>query len=460
MLLSAKHKSRFVTGFLSNPARVIVTSFAVLILVGALFLMLPFCSRTGIGLDFLSALFTATSATCVTGLIVVDTYTQFSVVGQLVILALIQMGGLGLVAFATFFNLAIRKKIGLKSLYVAQESINSDNMYNMGYLIKLIFVMTFAIEFVGACVLSSVFVPQFGVQGIFISIFIAVSSYCNAGFDILGFQGEFSSVIHYQDNPVVLITIMLLIICGGLGFIVWQDIGHMRKSKRLMLHTKIVLLGTALLIVLGAVLVMAFEWRNPNTLGPMTAGEKVLNSFFQSVTARTAGYNSFDNNSMFGVTKLLTVILMFIGAAPGGTGGGIKVTTFYVLVMTVVCVMRGKNETIIDKRKVDQSVIYKAMAVTAVAFLVVLASTATIFFTSHTGGVNFSEIDALFESVSAFGTVGLTTGVTGVANTASRLVLILTMFIGRVGPVSLALSLALRPRDKSTIMPEAKIMVG
>lgn len=460
MVLKAKRKTRLIAAFSANPTRIIVSSFAFLILLGAGLLMLPFSSREGHPLDFLSALFTATSATCVTGLIVVDTYTQFTRFGQIVILGLIQLGGLGLVAFATFFNVAIRKKIGLKSLHLAQESASTDNTNNMRYLIKLIFVVTFSIELTGACILSSVFVPQYGAEGLFISLFLSVSAYCNAGFDVLGFQTPFASLINYQDNPVVLITVMALITCGGLGFIVWQDLARFPTTKRLMLHSKIVLAGTAFLTVFGAIFILCAEWGNPRTIGDMDVGTKVLNSFFQSVTSRTAGFNSFDNGTMHGITKLGTVVLMFIGAAPGGTGGGIKVTTFYVLVMTVVCVMKGKEDTIIDKRKVDKSVIYKAMSVTVIAVIVVLIATGTIFFTSHSGGRLFNEIDALFEATSAFGTVGLTNGVTGLSNIPSRIVLLVTMFIGRVGPVSLALSLALRPQDKSTVMPEAKIMVG
>lgn len=460
MLLQAKNKFHFLSSFFSNPARIIVSSFALLILAGAFVLMLPICAKSGQPTDFISALFTATSATCVTGLIVVDTFTHFTIFGQVVILFLIQLGGLGLVTFATFFNIAIRKKIGLKSLYVAQESVNSDSMSEIGRLIKLIFTVTILFEFVGALILASVFVPEFGRSGIFMAIFIAVSSYCNAGFDILGVQGQYVSLTNYHDNPVVLITVMALIISGGLGFIVWQDIFHFRQRKKITIHTKIVLISSATLILIGTALVAMFEWDNMQTIGSMSAGEKVLNSFFHSVSSRTAGFNSFSMNDMFGITKMFTVILMFIGAAPGGTGGGIKVTTFYVLLMTVVCAVRGKDETIVDKRKVDKSVVYKALAVVSIALLVVLISTSTIFFTSHTGGVNFSEIDALFESVSAFGTVGLSSGVTGLANTASRLVLVFTMFIGRVGPVSLALSLALRIQKKNTVLPEAKIMVG
>lgn len=438
----------------------IVLSFAMLILMGTLLLMLPISTRAGTGTPFLEALFTATSATCVTGLVVRDTFTYFSIFGQLIILTLIQLGGLGLVTFATFFNIAIRKRVGLKSLYVAQESVSSNSMNGVGHLIKMIFTITFSFEFVGALVLMTVFVPRYGLGGIFISIFLAVSAYCNAGFDILGFEGQYSSLVHYFDNPVVLCTIAALIICGGLGFIVWQDLYHYRTRRHLALHTKIVLISTGVLIVGGAILFGALEWNNVHTLGPMTPFQKVLNSFFASVTARTAGFNSIANEHTFGVTKLVMVVLMFIGAAPGGTGGGIKVTTAYVLLMTVVCVMTGKEDTIVDKRKVDKSIVYKAMAVMSVAIGAVVISTATIFFTSHRGGVTFSEIDALFESVSAFGTVGLTAGITIVANTASRIVLILTMFLGRVGPMSLALSLAMRPQKKNTIMPEAKIMVG
>lgn len=422
--------------------------------------MLPICAKSGLPTDFITALFTATSATCVTGLVVVDTFTYFSIFGQVVMLILIQLGGLGLVTFATFFAITIRKKIGLKSLYVAQESLSSDNMSDMGHLMKLIFIVTISFEFIGALILSTVFIPQYGAAGIFISIFTAISAYCNAGFDIMGFQGQYSSLTNYYDNPVVLITIIALIVCGGLGFIVWQEIFHIRKRRKLSVHSRIVLISTAILIILGAVLFSLSEWNNTKTIGDMPVYQKIMNSIFQSITTRTAGFNTVPIENMFGVTKLIMVMLMFIGAAPGGTGGGIKITTFYVLFMTVVCVIKGKDETVIGKHKVDKSVIYKAMAVCSIGLLVICISASTIFFTSHSGGVSFSEIDALFESVSAFGTVGLSSGVTGLANGASRIILILTMFIGRVGPVSLALSLAARVQNKNTVLPEAKIMVG
>lgn len=470
--------------------------------------MLPISSRSGESLDLISALFTATSATCVTGLVVVDTYTHFSLFGQVVILILIQLGGLGLVAFATFFNLAIRKRIGFKTLYLAQESTSAYSMYNTKFLIKLIFIVTFSIELVGALLLMLVFVPELGTQGIFVSIFLAVSAYCNAGFDVLGFKEGGGSLTPYYDNPFLLIVISLLVIAGGLGFIVWQDLirveevekiiekpktdntneNNKNKSKnkdkekdkkedeplivrykylrfrnkdeKLMLHTKIVLVSTIALLAIGTLFVLAFEWSNPHTLGEMSVGNKILNSFFQSVTSRTAGFNTIDNGSLLGLTKMVTIILMLIGAAPGGTGGGIKVTTVYVLMKTVVCVMQGKDETIIDNKRVDKSVIYKAIAVLTIALMVVSVTTSIIFFTSHNEGVTFREMDAVFEAVSAFGTAGISNGVTALANIPSRITLMITMFIGRVGPVSLALSLALRPLDKTIVFPEAKIMVG
>lgn len=458
-MLQLKKKSTWSNSFFSNPARAIVLSFAFLILFGAVLLTLPICSKSGLGTSFQDALFTATSATCVTGLVVVDTFTHFSLAGQLVILFLIQLGGLGLITFATFFNIAIRKRMGLKSLNVAKESVNSSSLNDIGKLVRTIFSVTFVFEAIGAIILMTVFVPTYGGKGFFISMFLAVSAFCNAGFDILGFEGQFSSLVTFNDNPVVLLTIMGLIICGGLGFIVWRDIYESFKTRKISIHTKIILWTTLFLILAGGLAFMIFEWHNPKTIGSMPVFDKILNSFFLSVSSRTAGFNSFDIEPMYGISKLFCIILMFIGAAPGSTGGGIKITTFIVIVMCVVSVLSGKEETIISKRKVDKSVVYKSLAIAMTAFMAVVISTSTIFFTSHSG-VSFKEIDSLFESVSAFGTVGLSSGVTGLANQASRFVLIITMFIGRVGPLSLALSLSMRNNSKTTVMPEAKIIVG
>ena len=457
MHISEKRRAQI----LGNPARIIVTSFAVIILAGSLLLMLPVCSKSGTVTPFLDTLFTATSATCVTGLVVVDTYLHWSVFGQLIILLMIQIGGLGLITFATFFNIAIGRRLGLRSMQLAQEGVSSMNMFDTTRLIKMIITISLVFEGIGALVLCTVFVPDFGAEGIYVSFFLAVSAYCNAGIDILGRQGAYASLTHYADNPVVLITIMALIICGGLGFIVWHDLYQYKKTHRLMLHTKIVLIITGILIFSGAVIFLALEWNNPATLKNMPVDDKIANAFFQSVTARTAGFNSVSVDGMTGATKLSSILLMFIGAAPGSTAGGIKVTTFVVLVMTVISVIRGREDTTVLGRRVDKLVVYKALAVFSLAGIAVAVSTSIIFFSSDSLH-HISGIDALFESVSAFGTVGLSVGVTEVANSISRIALILTMFLGRVGPVSLALSLAMHGNNKhkGQVIPEGKILVG
>ena len=443
---------------LQNPAMMIVGSFLILILAGALLLTLPVFNREGVFTPFLNSLFTATSATCVTGLIVYDTYTYFNMGGQTVIITLIQLGGLGLVTLTSFFYLLIGKRLGLRTAHLAQESVNSDEQINTARLIKMLVFLTAGIELAGALLLSIYFVPEFGQYGIFMSVFFAVSAYCNAGFDLLGMRGEFSSLLSVNDQPLVLLTIMGLIICGGLGFIVWQDLWNYHRRRRLFLHTKIVLISTAILVFGGALLFLVLEWDNPATMGGMSFGQKLLNALFQSVTTRTAGFDALNNPGMQGTSKLLSVVLMFIGAAPGSTGGGIKVTSIVVLVMTVFSVMRGRSETIIHHRRIDKMIVYKALSVMFLGMLLVMLTSGVILATSSSD----SSVDALFEATSAFATVGLTAGVTSVADGFSKVMLIIAMFLGRVGPVSFALSISVAAgtRDKKQIIPEGKIWVG
>lgn len=457
------HLGRRRPSFLNNPARVIVASFALLILTGALVLTLPVCSTSGTFTDFFTTLFTATSASCVTGLIVVDTGTFFTPFGQGVILALIQLGGLGIVTFATFFNIALRKRLALHTMKVATEQVSAIDQFDARKLVSSILVITFSCEAIGAVLLGFTFIPQFGSNGIYYSIFIAVSAFCNAGFDQFGFLGEFSGMTNFAHNPAVLIPVAALIIFGGLGFIVWYDLIKFHKTHRLLLHTKVVLITTLVLLVVGTVLILIFEGNNPATLGEMNFGDKLTNSFFQSTTTRTAGFNSIDNGAMTSVSKMVSILLMFIGAAPGSTGGGIKVTSFVVILMTVFSVMRNKNEAIVGKRRVAQFTVYKAITVTSIALLAIGIATLTICFSNDLGNSeNVSGVNALFESVSAFSTVGLTAGVTAVANEVSRFVLILTMFLGRVGPISLALSITanISTKNKNQVIPEGKIIVG
>lgn len=445
----------------TSPARAICLSFFAVIAVGTILLILPFSSRDGQFTNPLDALFTATSATCVTGLVVFDTATKWTTIGQIVILALIQIGGLGLVTITTFFNLAIGKKLGFRSMQRAQEAINVEGSMNINNMIRIVVKASIIVESIGALLLMIVFVPKYGGHGVFISIFLAISAFCNAGFDVLGFESQFTSLTEFNGSPIVILTISGLIIIGGLGFIVWSDLMEFRKTKHLILQTRVVLLITAFLIGSGMVMFLVCEWNNPHTMANLPLGEKISAAYFQSVTTRTAGFNSIDITKMNLITKTLSMVLMFIGAAPGSTGGGIKVTTLAVIIMTVVSVVRGREDTIIMKRKVSQSTVYKSLAIIVMAALLVITAGGVMYFTIPDDSVE-TGIDALFEAVSAFATVGLSSGVTAVANVPSKLILILTMFTGRVGPISFVLSLALKAGNptRSQVIPDGRLMVG
>lgn len=441
-----------------NPALVIIISFVIVILVGAFLLTMPFCSRDGKLTPFLPALFTATSATCVTGLAIYDTYTHFSIIGQAVILCLIQIGGLGLVTMTSFFYMLVRRKVGLRTAQLAQESISADSRGETVRLLKMVMAVTFGTELIGCLLMMSILVPEYGQYGIFMSVFLAISSYCNAGFDLFASPLPGGSLSSVQDNYLLLTIIILLIICGGLGFVVWQDLFAYHKRKTLRFHTRIVLVGTAALLLIGCVVFLLIEWNNPATLGPMPPLKKLFHAFFQSVTCRTAGFTAFDQGQMYTGSKLFAVLLMFIGAAPGSTAGGVKLTTVLVLFMTVVSVVRGEEDTHILGRRIDKSLIYRSMAVCFLGLCIVLATSSVLVICS---GVDV--VDALYEAVSAFATVGLTAGVTGVADTVSLLALILTMFLGRIGPVAFVMSLAARPKTPASRLrkdPEGKLWVA
>ena len=358
----------------------------------------------------------------------------------------------------SFFYLLIGKRVGLRTAHLTQESVGSDQRLNTGKLTKFLVFFTAVMELLGGRLLSIYFVPRFGRYGIFMSAFFAISSYCNAGFDLLGMNGAFGSLISVNDQPLVLLTLSALIICGGLGFVVWQDLWNYRKRRQLFLHTKIVLASTGILLAGGALLFLLLEWNNPKTIGSMPFWQKLLNAFFQSVTTRTAGFDALNNPGMTGASKLVSTVLMFIGAAPGSTGGGVKITSAVVLIMTVFSVMKGEEDTIIRKRRIDKSVVYKALAVTALGVLLVILTAGILLASSPA----VSSVDALFEAVSAFGTAGLTAGVTGTASSFSRIMLIFAMFCGRVGPVSFALSISAASGSKSSrqVLPEGTIWVG
>ncbi len=449
---------------LISPTRVIVLSFALIIAAGTILLLLPFSTRAGLTTNLSDALFTATSATCVTGLIVADTYQHWTEFGQVVIILLIQIGGLGLVTLVAFFNLLLGKRLGLRSIQTATESVGGGGFDDAGALVKNVIMMSLIFEGIGAMLLGFVFIPEFGVEGIFVSIFIAISAFCNAGFDILGRSQEYLSVTEYNNNPYLFLIIMALIICGGLGFVVWYDLKNYRKTRRITLHTRIVLIMTGILIVGGAVLVWLFERSNPDTIGDMPLWQQIINSFFQSVTLRTAGFNSFDLASMHDTTKLVSSGLMFIGAAPGSTGGGIKVTTLAVIIFTVISVLKNREDTQMLGRRIVKAAVYRALVVFILSSCVVMITSSVVFFSDITS-VNVSSIDVIYESTSAFATVGSSVGITDVSTLLARLTLIFTMFIGRVGPVSLLLSIVIGHNEvsnnkKNQVIPEGNIIIG
>lgn len=447
------------TGLLAgrSPAQIICGSFIVVILLGAVLLTLPISSREG-RLGFIDAMFTATSATCVTGLVVRDTFLQFSPFGQAVVLLLIQIGGLGLVTLTSFFALAVRRRMGFRDLRLLGESVSADGYAQATDVLKIVIKLAAFFETLGTVLFLFVFVPQFGVEGVWVSVFSAISSFCNAGFDLFGRFGAYSSYAPYVNNYYVQAVAMFLIMAGGLGFMVWVEIGEWRKKRRLSLHARVVLIFSVLLWIGGGLGFAAMEWSNPATLAPLSVPGKLMAGLFQSVSARTAGMNTVDLAACSPVSKLLLSVLMFIGAAPGGTGGGVKVTTFAVLVLTIRSVAQGRDDCIIDGHRIDHKTVYRSLTIITLGALAATAATLVVFFDTPE---TVSVIDALFESCSAFGTVGLTVGVTGQLNSFAKVIYMVVMFIGRVGPVSLAISLTAKPDDnKRRILPEGHINVG
>jgi len=439
-------------GKMMTPSRVLVFGFAAVILFGALLLTLPQATLNGMGLPFLNAAFTATSAVCVTGLVVVDTATTFTQFGQCVILLLIQVGGLGFMTFATLFAMILGRRITLKERLLLQEALNQVSVQGIVRLAKSVLQISFTIEAIGALILTLRWSSDFGwSKALYYGIFHSISAFNNAGFDLFG---NFSSLTAYVGDPFVNITIMLLIICGGLGFIVLADLLTFRKKFRL--HTKIVLQVSAALILIGAVVIFLMEYTNPMTLGPLPFGTKVLAAFFQSVSPRTAGFNTINLAGMYDTTLLSMIVLMFIGASPGSTGGGIKTTTFIAIFLSVLSTYRSDPHVVLGGRTLPKDVIQKAWAITSSAVVLIFV---IISILSLTERVDFLTI--LFEVTSAFGTVGLTLGITPMLTDVGKMAIILTMFIGRVGPLTLAFVLSQKKNKKAHIKyPDEKILIG
>ncbi|GFN23158.1 TrkH family potassium uptake protein [Thermanaeromonas sp. C210] len=440
-----------------TPTQGIVIGFACVILAGTLLLMLP-VSSAGRATDFLTALFTATSAVCVTGLVVVDTGTYWSAFGQGVIALLIQIGGLGWMSVVTLFALLIRKRISLGERLLIQEALNRENLGGVVALTKRIILTTFVLEGVGALVLSWRFARDFGWgRGVYYGVFHAVSAFNNAGFDVLGpVFGPYCSLTPYVQDITINIVISTLLILGGIGFPVIMEVaGFRRRAGRLSLHSRMVLLTTLVLIVAGTLILLAIEWDNPNTLGPLSPAGKGMAAYFQAVTPRTAGFNTVSINDLRPASQYVQVILMFIGASPAGTGGGIKTTTFTVLVLAIAAVVRGRQEVEFGGRCIPWHRVIKALVIAALGFLLV---NAVGFILLLTEGKGFLPV--LYEVTSAFGTVGLTTGLTPELTPVGRCLLILTMFAGRVGPVSLAMAIWKRQVRVNIHLPEEQVILG
>lgn len=443
----------------ARPAAMIVLSFAIVIAIGSFLLMLPVSSKSGSFTEPVTAVFTAASATCVTGLSVVDTGTYWSVFGQVVIILMVQIGGLGFVTLVSFFNFLMHKKMELHSIQVASESVNTSGFYDVKLLIKYVISVSFICEFAGSLLLMTSLVPKYGAYGVYISVFLSISAFCNSGFDVLGaVETPNCSLMPLASDPVVMTVISLLIIAGGLGFVVWTDIISYRQKKRLSLQSKIVLIFTLILTVIGMTLTLVTEWTNPDTIGNMSAGGKFATSLFYSIALRSAGFSTVDSTSLRSITKLFSIFIMFIGAAPCSTGGGIKITTFAIVIMTVVSVIKNKNDTIIMGRKIDKESVYKSLSIIVLAALV-MCVTSTVLFYSTDGAAG---IDAAFETISALATTGMSVGVSAVSGVFSRILLCVTMFIGRVGPVSFAISISAKSenKNKNEVYPEGKLMVG
>lgn len=399
------------------------------------------------------ALFTSTSAVCVTGLVVVDTGTYFSLFGQIIIMILIQIGGLGFMTFSTLFALILGKRISLRERLIMKEAMNQVSMSGLVRLTKYVIIFTFAIEALAACLLSFRFVPQFGpVKGIYFSIFHSISAYCNAGFDIFG---HFSSLTDYTSDILVNVVIMSLFIIGGLGFSILADFYNRRNLRKLSFHTKTVLLMTTLLIAVGSILIFIMEFNNPETLGGLGWKGKILGAVFQGVTPRTAGFSTINTGAMTKASLFFTCILMFIGASPGSTGGGIKTTTFMTLILTVSANLKGNQEPTLFSRRIPRDIVYKTITIITISMLLIIVMVMVL---SATEQVDF--INIFFEVISAFGTVGLSTGITPYLSVIGRLALVVTMFAGRVGPLTLALAISMRQKKASYSYPEERLIVG
>ncbi len=437
-----------------NPARRIAVGFALLIIIGAVLLMLPVSARAGERTPFLTALFTSASATCVTGLSLVNVGGYFNVFGQAIILILIQVGGLGFMSVLCFVFLVSNRQIGLRNRILIAQSMGADSLEGVVKLVKHVLYIASSVELIGAVFLSVRFIPQYGaLKGIWFSIFHSVSAFCNAGFDIIG-DGQ--SVFSYRFDPLVIITLAFLIIIGGLGFIVWEDIINKKSLKKLSVYSKIVLISTVLCIVIGAVVYFLFEYNNPATIGADSIGEKMLMTFFQSVTTRTAGFDALKQSGLTPLSKVWGILMMMIGGASGSTAGGVKIGTFALVLLTLYAVLRGKPDVVVFGRRIGHRIILHAMSLLVLWFLLTLTGAMLIAFAD-----GHSVLYSMYETASAYSTVGLSVGISENASVFTQILLIIYMFLGRVGIMTISVLFMIHSgRDRDIKYPEGRFIIG
>ncbi len=444
--------------FKLSTTQMIMLSFLVAIFAGSLLLSLPISSANGESVPYIDALFTATTATCVTGLVTLPTVSTWSVFGQIVILVLIQVGGLGIITIMSGIMISLHKKMGLADRMLIQDAFNLNTLSGLIRFIKKVLLGTFIVEGIGALLYMTVFVPDFGAKGIWISVFNSISAFCNAGIDIIAAD----SLCSYATNPVINFVTASLIILGGIGYIVWWDVirvGKMktkRKFSHLTLHSKIALSSTIIFILAGAVLTFIFEYSNPLTIKDFSLFDKIQASFFQSVTTRTAGFATIPQENLTNASSLVSLILMFIGGSPVGTAGGIKTVTITVIFASALSAVRNRQDVSLFGRNIKKEAVSKATAVMCMSFIIMFTSSLLLSAVSDA-----SLLDILYETVSATATVGLTRNLTSSLNLAGKIVIIVTMYLGRVGPISLAIAFGRKKEIPNIIKnPTEEISVG
>ena len=444
-----------------STTQIILLSFLVTILIGSALLSLPISSADGKAVPYLDALFTATTSTCVTGLVTLPTVSTWSVFGQVVILILIQIGGLGIITIMSGLMLLLNRKMGIGDKLLIQDAFNLNTMAGLSKFVRNVLLGTLVIEGIGAVLYMFVFVPEFGARGIWISVFNSISAFCNAGIDIIGEN----SLCSYATNPLINIVTSALIILGGLGYIVWWDVLRVIKNsspknrklfRHLTLHSKIAIVTTLILIFGGGVLIFAFEYGNPATIGNMSLWDKIQVSMFQSVTTRTAGFATVPQENLTNASSAISLVLMMIGGSPVGTAGGMKTVTIAVLFCSALATIRNKNSATVFGRCISLDSIRKAVAVSVTFITICLISTVLLLASS-----DVSALDAVFETVSATATVGLSRNLTASLNTVGKLIIIVTMYFGRVGPISLAVALGSKSETQNVISePTEEISIG